>query len=155
MEITDRAEYDEHKLKAVDSIVKDGVSAQSDSMKLAWLSPVQNLLNDHPLIHRILYTLDDSMKLAWWIRENYGSTMIAALKTVLPVKKKLKQVVRKTIVCKVDTETAAARAEGHPMNQIGPADICPEIMQNAVHNRLLALRELFFLPAIHLVTGCP
>ena len=65
MEITDRAEYDEHKLKAVDSIVKDGVSAQSDSMKLAW-----------------------------WIRENYGSTMIAALKTVLPVKKKLKQVVR-------------------------------------------------------------
>ncbi len=82
MEITDRAEYDEHKLKAVDSIVKDGVSAQSDSMKLAW-----------------------------WIRENYGSTMIAALKTVLPVKKKLNQVVRKTIVCKVDTETAAARAE--------------------------------------------
>ena len=82
MEITDRAEYDEHKLKAVDSIVKDGVSAQSDSMKLAW-----------------------------WIRENYGSTMIAALKTVLPVKKKFKQVVRKTIVCKVDTETAAARAE--------------------------------------------
>ncbi len=82
MEITDRAEYDEHKLKAVDSIVKDGVSAQSDSMKQAW-----------------------------WIRENYGSTMIAALKTVLPVKKKIKQVVRKTIVCKVDTETAAARAE--------------------------------------------
>ncbi len=87
MEITDRAEYDEHKLKAVDSIVKDGVSAQSDSMKLAW-----------------------------WIRENYGSTMIAALKTVLPVKKKLKQVVRKTIVCKVDTETAAARAEEFAQN---------------------------------------
>lgn len=83
MEITDRVEYDEHKLKAVDSIVKDGVSAQSDSMKLAW-----------------------------WIRENYGSTMIAALKTVLPVKRKLKQVVRKTIVCKVDSETAAAKADG-------------------------------------------
>lgn len=82
MEITDRTEYDEHKLKAVDSIVKDGVSAQSDSMKLAG-----------------------------WIRENYGSTMIAALKTVLPVKRKLKQVVRKTIVCKVDTDTAAASAE--------------------------------------------
>lgn len=82
MEITDRAEYDEHKLKAVDSIVKDGITAQSDSMKLAW-----------------------------WIRENYGSTMIAALKTVLPVKKKLKQVVRRTIVCKVDAKTAAAKAD--------------------------------------------
>ena len=97
MEITDRAEYDEHKLKAVDSIVKDGVSAQSDSMKLAW-----------------------------WIRENYGSTMIAALKTVLPVKKKLKQVVRKTIVCKVDTgacQTAcAAAASGHREAQCHRAD---------------------------------
>lgn len=46
------------KLKYVDSIVKDGVSARGDSLRLAW-----------------------------WIRENYGSTMIAALKTVLPVKK--------------------------------------------------------------------
>ncbi|MDE7184651.1 MAG: primosomal protein N' [Lachnospiraceae bacterium] len=81
MEITDRADYDEHKLKEVDSIVKDGISVQSDSIKLAW-----------------------------WIRENYGSTMIAALKTVLPVKKKLKQVVRKTIVSKVDAATAATKA---------------------------------------------
>ena len=82
MEITDRVEYDEKKLKYVDSIVKDGVSARGDSLRLAW-----------------------------WIRENYGSTMIAALKTVLPVKKKLKQVVKKTIVCKVDMNTAAAKAE--------------------------------------------
>lgn len=59
MEITDRVDYDEAKLKEVDSIVKDGIGAQ-----------------------------DDSIRLAWWIRENYGSTMIAALKTVLPVKKR-------------------------------------------------------------------
>ncbi|MDE7477197.1 MAG: primosomal protein N', partial [Lachnospiraceae bacterium] len=82
MEITDRIEYDEEKLKAVNSIVKDSISAQNDSMKLAW-----------------------------WIKENYGSTMIAALKTVLPVKKKLKQVVKKTIVCKVDAGTAAEKAD--------------------------------------------
>lgn len=82
MELTDKAEYDEEKLKYVDSIVKGGVSAQSDSLRLAW-----------------------------WIKENYGSTMIAALKTVLPVKKKLKQTVKKTIVCKVDSETAAQKAD--------------------------------------------
>lgn len=82
MEITDRVEYDEAKLKEVDSIVKDGIGAQ-----------------------------DDSIRLAWWIRENYGSTMIAALKTVLPVKKKIKQVVKKTIVCKVQTDVAAQKAE--------------------------------------------
>ena len=82
IELTDKAEYDEEKLKYVDSIVKGGVSAQGDSLRLAW-----------------------------WIKENYGSTMIAALKTVLPVKKKLKQAVKKTILCKVDSETAAQKAE--------------------------------------------
>lgn len=82
MEITDRVDYDEMKLKSVDSIVKGGISAQGDSIRLAW-----------------------------WIKENYGSTMIAALKTVLPVKKKIKQVVRKTIVCKVDAGAATQKAE--------------------------------------------
>lgn len=82
IEITDRAGYDENKLKSIHSIVKDGISVQSDSIKLAW-----------------------------WIKENYGSTMITALKTVLPVKKKIKQVVKKTIVCKVDIDTATKKAE--------------------------------------------
>lgn len=82
MEITDRVDYDEAKLKAVDSIVKDGISAQGDSIRLAW-----------------------------WIRENYGSTMIAALKTVLPVKRRIKQVVKRTVVCKVDAQTAESKAQ--------------------------------------------
>lgn len=82
MEITNRVDYDEMKLKEVDSIVKDGISAQADSIKLAW-----------------------------WIKENYGSTMIAALKTVLPVKKKIRQIVKKTIICKVDAVVAAQKAE--------------------------------------------
>ncbi len=77
MELTDQAEYDVSRLKAVDSIVEGGVSAQADSIRLAY-----------------------------WLKEHYGSTMIAALKTVLPVKKKTKQVVKKTIHCKVDAETA-------------------------------------------------
>ena len=77
IELTDQAEYDVSRLKAVDSIVEGGVSAQADSIRLAY-----------------------------WLKEHYGSTMIAALKTVLPVKKKMKQVVKKTIHCKVDSETA-------------------------------------------------
>ena len=82
MEITDRAEYDESRLKEVDSVIKDGVSAQSDSIKLAW-----------------------------WIKQNYGSTMISALKTVLPVKQKRKLLVKKTIICMVDADLAAKKAE--------------------------------------------
>jgi len=62
IELTDQAEYDVSRLKAVDSIVEGGVSAQADSIRLAY-----------------------------WLKEHYGSTMIAALKTVLPVKKKMKQ----------------------------------------------------------------
>lgn len=77
IELTDQAEYDVSRLKAVDSIVEGGVSAQADSIRLAY-----------------------------WLKEHYGSTMIVALKTVLPVKKKTKQVVKKTIHCKVDSETA-------------------------------------------------
>ncbi len=38
------------------------------------------------------------IRLAAWIREQYGSTMIAALKTVLPVKQKTKAMEKKTIV---------------------------------------------------------
>lgn len=82
MEITDQAEYDENRLKMVDSIVEGGVSAQGETLRLAW-----------------------------WIKENYGSTMIAALKTVLPVKKKLKQIVKKTVVCKIDVEAAGRKAD--------------------------------------------
>lgn len=82
MEITDKAGYDESRLKEISSIIKDSVSAQGDSIKLAW-----------------------------WIKQNYGSTMISALKTVLPVKQKQKQLVKKTIVCTSDKETAAAKAE--------------------------------------------
>ena len=40
----------------------------------------------------------DYVRLAAWIRQTYGSTMIAALKTVLPVKKTVKSLEKKKIV---------------------------------------------------------
>ena len=40
---------------------------------------------------------DRSIELAAWIRENYGSTMIQALKTVLPMRKSVKKLERRTI----------------------------------------------------------
>ena len=36
--------------------------------------------------------------LAWWMKEHYGSTMIQALKTVIPIKKKIRQKERKTLI---------------------------------------------------------
>ena len=62
VDLTDQAEIDVHKLKDVAGIVQGSVTAES---QLIWL--------------------------AWWMKERYGSTMNQALKTVLPVKQKVRR----------------------------------------------------------------
>ncbi len=69
IDITDRAEYPPEKMKEIDSIIKDALSIEADAVKLAA-----------------------------WIKKAYGSTMIAALKTVLPVKKAMKSKEKKKIL---------------------------------------------------------
>lgn len=44
------------------------------------------------------------IQLAWWMRETYGSTMNQALKTVLPVKQKVKPKEKKSIRCLLNEE---------------------------------------------------
>ena len=51
------------------------------------------------------------IKLAYWIREEYGSTMIQALQTVLPVKQKVKQKENRILIRKCSEEEARAQAE--------------------------------------------
>ena len=69
IEVTDRAEFPPEKMKEVAGISKGGVSVEADAVKLAS-----------------------------WMKQTYGSTMIAALKTVLPVKREMKPVQKKKIV---------------------------------------------------------
>ena len=68
VELTDQAEYDISKIKEIDSLVEGSVTAQSQ------------------LLH-----------LAWWMKERYGSTMNQALKTVLPVKQKVREAPKRKI----------------------------------------------------------
>ncbi len=68
MELTDVAEYPPEKMKEIAGVVKDGISVESDAIRLAA-----------------------------WMKENYGSTMIAALKTVLPVKQAVKRKEKKKV----------------------------------------------------------
>jgi len=68
VELTDEPEYDVAKLKEIEGIVEHSVTAQS---QLIWL--------------------------AWWMKERYGSTMNQALKTVLPVKQKIKEAPKRQI----------------------------------------------------------
>lgn len=68
IEITGKNEYPEEKIKEIDGIITDNLPAEVDAIRLAA-----------------------------WMRQTYGSTMIAALKTVLPVKRAVKAVEKKKL----------------------------------------------------------
>lgn len=68
LELTDTVDFDEEKLKDVLSIVKESI-------------PIESHL----------------IELAGWMRRNYGGTMNHALKTVIPIKEKKKQIERKRV----------------------------------------------------------
>lgn len=79
VDLTDQAQIDVHKLKDVAGIVQGSVAAES---QLIWL--------------------------AWWMKERYGSTMNQALKTVLPVKRKVKARNRQVVRSMVDVQIKEA-----------------------------------------------
>ncbi len=75
--ISDKANYDEERMKAIDSICENSVAVEADLISLAA-----------------------------WLKKQYGGTMIQSLKTVLPVREKTKQLVKKTIILRLDKEGA-------------------------------------------------
>ena len=75
VEITDRNEFPEDRIKEIAGIVTDQLPAEADAIRLAV-----------------------------WMRQTYGSTMIAALKTVLPVKRQVKKIEKRMICRKMNTE---------------------------------------------------
>lgn len=77
LELTDTSEYPDALCKEVAELVEGGISAQGRSIALAA-----------------------------WMRANYGSTLIAALKTVLPVKEQVKQMPKREIFLNVPKERA-------------------------------------------------
>ncbi len=76
VELTNQAEYDISKIKEIDSLVEGSITAQSQLIRLAW-----------------------------WMKERYGSTMNQALKTVLPVKQKVREAPRRKIHLLADEVT--------------------------------------------------
>ena len=75
------------------------------------------------------------VRLAGWIRQQYGSTMIAALKTVLPAKQKKQNLEKKQICRRISGEEAKALA-----------DRCAEKRRPAMARLLLALAGQERLP---------
>ena len=60
--------------------------------------PAEKLKAVAEVSDRNISLTDKRIALAAWMKRNYGSTMIAALKTVIPVKEKVKESVKKTVV---------------------------------------------------------
>lgn len=75
IEVTDKAEFAVDKLKEIRRVTEGAVSVEANAIRLAW-----------------------------WMKTNYGSTMIQALKTVLPVKKEIRRLEKKTIRRLADEE---------------------------------------------------
>lgn len=78
IEITDEVSFDENRLKDISSIQSDRMSVESELIRLAL-----------------------------WMKERYGSTMIAALKTVLPVKQKYRPIEKRIITLLLSDEEAS------------------------------------------------
>lgn len=73
--IKDKADYDESKLKDISSVDESGMSIEGCQIALAW-----------------------------WMKAHFGGTMIQALKTVIPARKKLQQKTRKKVDRLIDRE---------------------------------------------------
>jgi len=68
--------------------------------------PVEKMKEIHAIIDKGIPIEGHLIQLAAWIRDNYGSTMNQALKTVIPIKKKVTQKEKKYIRLATDPETS-------------------------------------------------
>lgn len=82
--ISDKTDYPVEKIKSVENIIKDSTTIESQLIQLAW-----------------------------WIRENYGSTMIQALKTVIPIKRKIHSNKKRKIKLLLSKEEASHLLEDY------------------------------------------
>ncbi|MBR2403045.1 MAG: primosomal protein N' [Lachnospiraceae bacterium] len=81
---TNEIKFDPARMKTVDSVVKKQVSAK-----------------------------ENAIRLAMWMKKQYGSTLITALKTVLPVKQTTKGIVKKSIVSCLSKEEWEEKIKGY------------------------------------------
>ncbi len=99
--ITDRAEYAPEKLKEIAAVEEKSLPAESRYIELAG-----------------------------WMKERYGSTMIMALKTVLPVKQKIKKLEARSCRLLLPREEARQLMENcEQKHQTGKARLLRELLQ--------------------------
>lgn len=77
--------------------------------------------------------IDERMiKLAYWMKTNYGSTIIQALKTVIPVREKVRRASGKTISLLISPEEALKLAQEYKKKKKAQARILEMLSENPV-----------------------
>lgn len=119
VEVTDRAQFPDEKQKMIAGIVTGSMPVEADAIKLAA-----------------------------WMKENYGSTMIAALKTVLPVKQSMKHREKKKITRLMSAEeTRSLLGECLRKHQNARARVLEELCREPVLPYELITGKLNVAPA--------
>ena len=119
LELTDEAEFPPERMKEIAGLVKDGVSVESDAI---WL--------------------------AAWMKKHYGSTMIAALKTVLPVKQTVKLKEKKKITTiATGEELISCLGECQRKHQYAKERVLKELLREPVLPYELVTKKLNVSPA--------
>lgn len=78
-------------------------------------------------------TIDERMiKLAYWMKTNYGSTINQALKTVIPVKEKVKQVNNRTVRLLISLREALSLSEEYRTSKRKQSEILKFLSDNPV-----------------------
>lgn len=99
--ISDQTDYDPQKIKSIESLATGDVSVE-----------------------------DEMIRLAAWMRRQYGGTMIQALKTVLPAKQSVKALEKRTIVLRWNKEeTAEYYAECMRKHQTAKVRLLKELLE--------------------------
>lgn len=112
--LSNTIDYDKSKVKEILRIEEDGVSIESRMLSLAY-----------------------------WIRENYGSTMIQALKTVLPVQDKAERKAKKYIELKIDPVHGPALLDEYfGKHYVAKARLLAELLDEHKISWELASKEL-------------
>ena len=112
--LDDHTDYDENKIKKIDSVVLKQENNE-----------------------------DVMIRLAAWIREYYGSTMIQALKIVLPMKRAYRPAEKKTVILEIPTEQACALCEEcRRKKQNGKARLLEALIEEQVLDYQLVSKKL-------------
>lgn len=119
VELSNQPEYPEERIKSITSVDDLGITAQSIQIRTAY-----------------------------WMKRQYGSTMIAALKTVLPVKQKLKQLERKKVTgCMPVSELLAMAKQCEGKHQPAKARVLRALAEEELLPYELIRQKLSVSPA--------